>query len=77
MREIADIKSQISGIREQIQNGADPQVMASSLSRVENQLSDMLGEHEEERKARVKARNERFFGKKKKREGNWENPLKF
>ena len=68
----------IDAIREQIESGADPGVISSALNRLQNQLGRMAGSENQPTKPTPNKLSpaEAFFARKKKKEGNWENPLR-
>lgn len=78
MADIESIKNVVAGLRAGIADGTtDLDAVASGLNRVENLLG--AGEDtppQEQRTAPDKRAAADFFARKKRREMNWQNPLK-
>lgn len=77
MADIESIKRVIGGLRASIADGAgkatDMGVIDSGLQRVENLLGGET--HQEQRTDPDKRAAAAFFARKKRKEGNWKNPL--
>lgn len=70
-QDYSEIRNAVSTMREQMQNGED---ISSALIRLENRLSRMTASENTDPNKPTPA--EAFFARKKKEEGNWENPLR-
>ena len=74
MADIENIKNVVAGLRASIADGAtDMGVIDSGLQRVENLLAGET--HQEQRIDPDKRAAAAFFARKKRKEGDWKNPL--
>lgn len=74
MADIESIKKVVAGLRAGIADGtADLDAVASGLQRVENLLGEP--QPQEQRTPPGERSAAAFFARKKRKEGNWENPL--